>query len=63
MKILDKLQKAFFIVGDHMADEEMFETRHFFHRTKKLAFFVGATRLDGEGYLPGEKDEGIHETT
>ena len=51
-----KLLKAYFIAAEHMnEDPQMIETKHYFHRTKKYAFFVGAGRLNKDGWLPGEK--------
>jgi hypothetical protein len=55
-RIPAKLLKAYFIVAEHMnEDPQMVETKHYFHRTKKYAFFVGAGRLNKDGWLPGEK--------
>jgi hypothetical protein len=50
-----KLLKAYFIAAEHMnEDPRVTETKHYFHRTKKYAFFVGAGRLNKNGKLPGE---------
>ena len=58
MTTQDKLIKAFFYVADKIAsDDELVETKHYFHRTKKYAFYVGAQKLDENGYLPGEKEQ------
>jgi len=49
--------KAYFHVAEKMGeDEDMTAFAHAFHRTKKLAFFVEARRLDEDGFLPGEPD-------
>ena len=54
--IPEKLLGAYFHVAEGMdKDPDMTETKHYFHRTKKYAFFVGAGRLDKDGWLPGEK--------
>jgi len=56
MGIQDKILKAYFHVAEKMGeDKDLTKTVHFFHRNKKYAFFVGAERLDEDGWLPGEK--------
>lgn len=48
--------KAYFKVAENMEEyPDVDETNHFFHRTKKCAFFVGARRLDKDGFMPEEK--------
>lgn len=53
-RIPQKLLDAYFKVAETMFDPKILETKHYFHRTKKYAFFVGAARLDDKGKLPGE---------
>ena len=55
MNIPDKLLKAYFKVAEALESEpEMSSSKHYFHRTKKVAFSVMAERLDKNGLLEGE---------
>ena len=55
MNITEKMLKAYFGVAEHIkSDQQMTATAKAFHRTKKVAFFVEARRLNEDGLLPDE---------
>ena len=56
MNIRDKMLQSYFHTAEEMnTDEQMTRCARCFYRTKKVAFFVEARRLDKDGYLQGEK--------
>jgi len=55
MKITEKMLKAYFGTAESMnQDPQMTACAKAFHRTKKVAFFVEARRLNKDGLLPDE---------
>lgn len=57
MKITDKMLKAYFHVAEDLQmDPQMTQSASLFHRTRKVAFFVEARKLDENGLLATEKE-------
>ncbi len=55
MRIIDKMLKAYFHVAETIQQRPLVtSSKHYFHRTKKVAFSVMAEALDADGFLPGE---------
>jgi len=58
MSVRDKMLRAYFCVAEHLkSDPAMVSTEKAFYRTKKVAFFVKAYRLDEDGLMAGEEKQ------